>query len=87
MLFSEVRVRKWASLSDAPGEKEIGRSSRPKMLGPQSDNSGADLMGRHAEESIQADPKTVYFSKDLCAKALTWSPGELEQGGFFGSCP
>lgn len=68
-------------------KRKIGRSSHPKILGLQSDNSGADLMGRHAEESIQADPKTVYFSKDLGAKALTWSPGELEQGGFFGSCP
>eukprot|EP00069_Balaena_mysticetus_P001116 bmy_03705T0 len=38
------------------------------------DNSDADLMGRYAENALWADHNTVYFYKDLCAKALMCSP-------------
>ena len=74
-MFPEVRFRKWADLMSLV-KKEIGRYPVPQIWVPQSDNSDADLMGRYAENALWADHNTVYFYKDLCAKALMCSTGE-----------
>lgn len=72
MFSPEVRFRKWANLMSLL-KKEIGRYPVLKSRRPPSDNSDEDLMERYAENSLLAEPDTIYFYEDLCAKGLTGS--------------
>ncbi|KAI4578201.1 hypothetical protein MJG53_011056 [Ovis ammon polii x Ovis aries] len=72
MFSPEVRFRKWANLMSLL-KKEIGRYPVLKSRRPPSDNSDEDLMERYAENSLLAEPDTICFYEDLCAKGLTGS--------------